>query len=225
MFSRFLKSFRHWVKPHSSIPVLRWTAENTWDLSFRRFAILSIGLLFFGIGESFLIVSNIGNSPWTVLSEGVSTQFDLTIGIATLLISVMVLLLWIPLKERPGFGTLLNILLIALAIDLGIILLPQVESFLFELLYVFIGITLVGIGSALYITCGLGPGPRDGWMTALHRKSGIAVGKVRLIIELTVLASGWLLGGTVGLGTALFALLIGQAVAISFGVVARITRQ
>lgn len=186
---------------------------------------MSIGLLFFGIGESFLIVSNIGNSPWTVLSEGVSTQFDLTIGIATLLISVMVLLLWIPLKERPGFGTLLNILLIALAIDLGIILLPQVESFLFELLYVFIGISLVGIGSALYITCGLGPGPRDGWMTALHRKSGIAVGKVRLIIELTVLASGWLLGGTVGLGTALFALLIGQAVAISFGVVARITRQ
>ena len=225
MFSQYLKSFRQWVKPHSSIPVLPWTAENTWDLSFRRFAILFVGLFLFGIGESFLIVSNIGNSPWTVLSEGFSKQFDLTIGIATLLISVIVLLLWIPLKERPGFGTLLNILLIALAIDLGIILLPQVDSFLFELLYVFIGISLVGIGSALYITCGLGPGPRDGWMTALHRRSGIAVGKVRLIIELTVLASGWLLGGTVGLGTALFALLIGQAVAISFGVVARITRQ
>jgi uncharacterized membrane protein YczE len=135
----------------------------------------------------------------------------------------LVLLLWIPLKERPGFGTLLNIFLIAFAIDLGIAFLPEVETFSYELIYVFVGIGLVGVGSSLYITCGLGPGPRDGWMTALHKKSGVAVGKVRLLIEITVLMTGWLLGGTVGLGTALFALLIGQSVAISFGVVARIT--
>lgn len=225
MFNRYLQLFRHWIKPHSSIPVLPWTARNTWDLSIKRFAILSVGLLLFGVGESFLIVSNIGNSPWTVLSQGVAMQLDLSIGIATLIVSVLVLLLWIPLKERPGFGTILNILLIAFAIDLGIMLLPQVNTYLYEIIYVIVGIGLVGIGSALYITCGLGPGPRDGWMTALHKRTGIAVGRVRLFIELTVLLSGWLLGGTVGLGTALFALLIGQSVAVSFGVVARITRQ
>jgi uncharacterized membrane protein YczE len=223
MFQHYVNLFRQWVKPHSSIPVLPWTAESTWSLSFKRLLILSLGLFLFGIGEAFLIVSDIGNSPWTVLSEGVSKQFDLTIGVATLIISVLVLLLWIPLKERPGFGTLLNIFLIAFAIDLGIAFLPEVETFSYELIYVFVGIGLVGVGSSLYITCGLGPGPRDGWMTALHKKSGVAVGKVRLLIEITVLMTGWLLGGTVGLGTALFALLIGQSVAISFGVVARIT--
>ena len=104
-------------------------------------------------------------------------------------------------------------------------MIPEVDIFFVEFLYVLIGIALVGVGSALYITCGLGPGPRDGWMTSLHRRTGIPVGRVRLLIEVLVLISGWLLGGTVGLGTALFALLIGQSVAISFGVVARITKQ
>ena len=108
MFQHYVNLFRQWVKPHSSIPVLPWTAESTWSLSLKRLLILSFGLFLFGIGEAFLIVSDIGNSPWTVLSEGVSKQFDLTIGVATLIISVLVLLLWIPLKERPGFGTLLG---------------------------------------------------------------------------------------------------------------------
>ena len=225
MFRRTFASLRSWMKPHTTVPVLPWTATNTWDLSFKRFSILAIGLAFFGIGESFLIVSNIGNSPWTVLSEGVSNQLNISIGVATFIVSIGVLLLWIPLQEKPGFGTLLNILLIAAAIDLGLILIPKVELFSLELLYVLIGIALVGIGSALYITCGLGPGPRDGWMTSLHRKTGIPVGRVRFSIEVLVLISGWLLGGTIGLGTALFALLIGQSVAISFGVVARITKQ
>lgn len=213
------------MKPHTTVPTLPWTATNTWDLSMKRFFILSVGLILFGIGESFLIVSNIGNSPWTVLSEGFSNQFSISIGVATFIVSIGVLFLWIPLREKPGFGTLLNILLIAAAIDLGLLLIPEVDIFFVEFFYVLIGIALVGIGSALYITCGLGPGPRDGWMTSLHRKTGIPVGRVRLTIEVLVLISGWLLGGTVGLGTALFALLIGQSVAISFGVVARITKQ
>jgi uncharacterized membrane protein YczE len=225
MIMRKFAGLRSWMKPHTTVPTLPWTATNTWDLSIKRFSILSIGLILFGIGESFLIVSNIGNYPWTVLSEGVSNQFDISIGVATFIVSIGVLLLWVPLREKPGFGTLLNILLIAVAIDLGLLLIPEVDIFFVEFLYVLIGIALVGVGSALYITCGLGPGPRDGWMTSLHRRTGIPVGRVRLLIEVLVLISGWLLGGTVGLGTALFALLIGQSVAISFGVVARITKQ
>ena len=131
--------------------------------------------------------------------------------------------LWIPLKEKPGFGTLANILVIASAIDIGITLFPKPSAVAEQLAYVLLGISLVGFGSALYITCGLGPGPRDGLMTALHHRSGITVGKVRAAIELTVLALGWALGGKIGLGTALFALLIGYSVALSFGVVSRLT--
>jgi uncharacterized membrane protein YczE len=119
----------------------------------------------------------------------------------------------------------MNILVIAFAIDIGIQFLPRNEEFLLDLLYVLIGIFLVGAGSALYITCGLGPGPRDGWMTAVHRKTGIPVGRVRMMIEVSVLIFGVALGGTAGLGTALFALLIGYSVATAFGVVARLTSQ
>jgi len=133
--------------------------------------------------------------------------------------------MWLPLKERPGFGTVMNILIIAAAIDFGLFLFPEPSGFMPRLIYVLIGIAMVGMGSAFYITCGLGPGPRDGWMTALHNRTGVRVGRVRLGIELSVLTLGWFLGGTVGLGTALFALLIGQSVAISFGVVSRLTAQ
>ena len=131
--------------------------------------------------------------------------------------------MWIPLKERPGFGTVMNILIIAGAIDIGLYIFPEPNEFTSRFAYVLAGIAMVGIGSAFYITCGLGPGPRDGWMTALHNRTGIRVGRVRLGIELAVLTLGWILGGTVGLGTALFALLIGHSVAISFGVVSRLT--
>jgi uncharacterized membrane protein YczE len=144
-------------------------------------------------------------------------------GWSTFGISSLVLLLWIPLKEKPGFGTLSNIALIAIAIQAGVTIFPTQDSFLVGILYCLIGIAMVGIGSSLYITCGLGPGPRDGLMTALHNKSGIRIGRVRLGIEGTVLIGGWLLGGTVGLGTLMFATLIGQSIAISLGVVSRIT--
>jgi len=219
------RSLRAFLRPSKTVPVTPWTAISPWSISVRRFAILFVGLLLFGIGDSLLIVSNIGNSPWTVLSQGVSRQLDISIGSATLLVSLFVLALWIPLREKPGFGTLANILIIALAIDLGISLFPKQEHFYLEILYVLLGIAFVGFGSALYITCGLGSGPRDGWMTALHRKTGIPVSRVRLGIEVLVLVTGWALGGVIGLGTALFAALIGSSVAISFGVVARITSQ
>jgi uncharacterized membrane protein YczE len=139
------------------------------------------------------------------------------------MISVAVLLVWIPLRERPGFGTLSNILLIATFIQIGTQIFPLQHSLAMGVLFDLLGIALVGIGSALYITCGLGPGPRDGMMTGLHKSSGIRVGRVRLGIELTVLAIGALMGGTVGVGTLLFALLIGESIAISLGILARLT--
>jgi uncharacterized membrane protein YczE len=186
-------------------------------------AILFFGLAIFGLGDSLLIQGNIGNAPWTVLAEGITLKTNLSIGWATFLVSVFVLLLWIPLKERPGFGTLSNIVLIALFIQIGTLIFPEVNSIAAGVAYDLIGIALVGFGSALYITCGLGPGPRDGAMTGLHHRTGVRVGQVRMAIEVSVLLAGWALGGTVGLGTALFALLIGQSVAVFLGLVARLT--
>jgi uncharacterized membrane protein YczE len=212
-------------KPHKTVPVTPWTANHRWDLNLPRVFILSFGLFIFGIGDSLIIVSDLGNAPWSVLAQGISLRTPLSVGAATFLISGIVLALWIPLREKPGFGTIANIVIIATAIDIGIATIPHPHTFAVQLLYVLSGIFLVGAGSALYITCGLGPGPRDGWMTSLHRRTGIPVGRVRLMIEVSVLICGALLGGRLGLGTALFALLIGYAVASSFGVVARLTQK
>ena len=182
-----------------------------------------MGLTIFGIGEAFLVVTGLGNSPWVVLSEGISVHTVLNIGESTFLVSVLVLLLWIPLKQRPGFGTIANIVVIAAAIEVGLFFIPAVESIFLKYFYVLFGIALVGAGSELYITCGLGTGPRDGLMTGLHYKSGVRVGRVRLGIEVVAASTGALLGGSLGIGTLLFALLIGQSVAISLGVVERLT--
>lgn len=213
------------LRPHKTVPITPWTSSGRWDLSLPRVLILFFGLAIFGLGDSLLIQANIGNAPWTVLAEGVTLKTNLSIGWATFFISVFVLLLWIPLRERPGFGTLSNIVLIATFIQLGTMIFPEVNSVPAGIAYDLIGIALVGFGSALYITCGLGPGPRDGAMTGIHQRTGIRVGRVRMGIEVTVLLAGWSLGGTVGLGTALFALLIGQSVAIFLGLVARLTQK
>lgn len=213
------------LRPHRTVPLTPWTAKHRWEFGFKRFSILGFGLFIFGIGDSLLIVSGLGNAPWSVLAQGISSRTALSVGESTLLISALVMLLWIPLRERPGYGTIANMLIIAAAIDVGIHVIPHTDYFLINLVYVLVGISLVGVGSALYITCGLGPGPRDGTMTAIHKRTGIPVGRVRLGIELSVLTLGYLLGGTLGLGTALFALLIGYSVALSFSVVNRITAQ
>jgi uncharacterized membrane protein YczE len=167
----------------------------------------------------------LGNAPWTVFAQGLTLKTSLSIGEATLVISTFVLLIWIPLREKPGFGTIANIVLIATFIQVGTLIFPKQDSFITGVAFDLIGIAMVGMGSALYITCGLGPGPRDGAMTGIHYRTGIRVGRVRLGIEVVVLIIGWFLGGTVGLGTALFALLIGQSVAISLGIVARLTQK
>ena len=220
-FSSLIKA----LKPHKTVPITPWRANSRWDLSPLRILILFFGLAIFGLGDSLFIQAGIGNAPWTVFAEGLTYKTGMSIGFATFVISVFVLLLWIPLKERPGFGTLSNIVLIATFIELGTHIFPEANSFAVGIVYNFIGISLVGIGSALYITCGLGPGPRDGAMTGLHYRTGVRVGRVRMAIEVTVLAIGFLMGGTVGVGTALFALFIGQSVAISLGILARLTHQ
>ena len=218
-------SFFNFFKPHKTVPVTPWRAEHRWQLSPLRLAILFFGLAIFGLGDSLLVQGDVGNAPWTVFSQGLTYKTGLSIGWATFVISIFVLLIWIPLNEKPGFGTLANIVLIATFIEVGTHIFPKQDSFLSGVAFSLTGIALVGLGSALYITCGLGPGPRDGAMTGLHYKTGVRVGRVRMAIEIVVLAIGWFMGGTVGVGTALFALLIGQSVAISLGIVARLTQR
>ncbi len=223
----FNKAFRL-LKPSRTIPITPWRANTTWGLiaapyAIQRMLVLIFGLMIFGVGEAFLVVTSLGNSSWLVLSEGISLNSNLNIGESTFLVSVVVLLLWIPLRQKPGFGTLANIVVIAASIELGLLIIPTVENIYFKYFYVLFGIALVGIGSALYITCGLGTGPRDGLMTGLHYKTGVRVGRVRLGIEVVALSIGAFLGGSLGIGTALFALLIGQSVAISLGVLGRLT--
>jgi uncharacterized membrane protein YczE len=218
-----MSSLLRFLTPHKTIPQTPWRADHRWQLSPARIAILFFGLAIFGLGDSLLVQGNVGNAPWTVFAQGLSIKTGWALGFSTLVISVCVLLLWIPLREKPGFGTLSNILLIASFIQIGVSIFPLQHSFAMGVLFDLVGIALVGIGSSLYITCGLGPGPRDGAMTGIHQKTGVRVGRVRLGIEVTVLIIGWLMGGTVGVGTLLFALLIGHSIAISLGVVARLT--
>ena len=215
--------FFEFLRPHKTVPRTPWAANSRWDLSPLRIVVLFVGLFIFGLGDSLLIQSDIGNAPWSVLAQGISNRLDITMGWSTFAISALVLLLWIPLRETPGFGTLSNIVVIASAIQVGVSIFPISDSYPLGMMYCLLGISMVGIGSSFYITCGLGPGPRDGLMTAIHNKSGIRIGRVRLGIEGTVLVAGWILGGTVGLGTLMFALLIGQSIAVSLGVVSRIT--
>jgi uncharacterized membrane protein YczE len=176
--------------------------------------ILVIGLWIFGTGDAVIIAAGLGVAPWTVLAQGIGIQFGWTIGQATFFISVIVLFLWIPLKEKPGVGTILNAILIAAAIDVMEPYLPHPEQQIYQFIQVLLGTILVGIGSGFYLTANLGPGPRDGWMTGLQRITNIPIGRVRTTIEIIALLIGWKLGGVFGLGTIIFAILIGPVVAL-----------
>lgn len=221
--SSWLRRFFDFFKPHRHLPHLPWTASHPWDVSIKRLLILVFGLAFFGLGDALIIVSSLGNAPWSVLAQGMAITLDISIGIATIFVGLTVLALWIPLKRKIGIGTLLNIVVISLFIDLGIYLFQKPSQILFQYLFLLLGIILVGLGSALYLTCGLGAGPRDGLMTGLNERTGVRIGRIRLTLEVVVLTLGAVLGGTVGVGTAIFALLIGQSVAIWLGVVSRST--
>ncbi len=224
--TRILNKVGHFLKPARTVPHTSWTARHRWAVTPANFLILFFGLAIFGLGEALLIQSTIGNSPWSVFAQGLSLHTPLTIGESTGLISVTVLLFWWPLKEKPGFGTLANIAVIAIFIQIGVDWIPLIASgFLLQLFYIFIGIGLVGAGSAIYITCGLGPGPRDGLMTSIHKKTGIRISRVRLAIEVTVLIVGKLLGGSLGIGTAMFALFIGNSIATNLNFVTRFSNR
>ena len=198
-----------------TVPAAPWSAAGSrWRARPPTLIVLVAGLWLFGTGEATLVDAGIGNSPWTVLSEGLGEQLGISIGEATLAVSVAILLCWPLLRERPGLGTLANALVIAVALDVMIPLLPTPEAPGLELLQALLGIGVTGIGSGLYLTCNLGPGPRDGLMTGLHRRLDLPVARVRVAIELCAVAGGWALGGTVGAGTVLFALLIGYAVSL-----------
>jgi uncharacterized membrane protein YczE len=205
-----------------AVPRVPWSASHRWRPRPSTLIVLLAGLWLFGTGEALLVASHLGNTPWTVLAQGVSRHSALSIGAATFAISLVVLLAWIPLRERPGFGTIANAVVIAVAIDAMLRVLPQPHAEIGRLAEVLGAIVSIGIGSGLYLTTWLGPGPRDGWMTGLARRTKIPIATVRLSIELTALVAGWLLGGRVGLGTVVFALTIGYAVALSMTVLGRL---
>lgn len=178
----------------------------------RRLAQLFAGLVLYGFSIAVMLEAGLGLEPWGVLNEGVTEQTPLSFGLVVCLIGALVLLLWIPLKQKPGIGTVANVIVIGLAVDATAPIVPDIDGYPLRALFLGLGILLNGIAGGLYIGAGLGPGPRDGLMTGLARRTGWPLRRVRTGIELTVLAVGWLLGGTVGVGTVLYALSIGPIV-------------
>ena len=185
-----------------------------------RYAQLLVGLVFYGFGIALMVRAAIGVSPWDVLSQGVSRVTGLPFGLTTNLIGAAVLLLWIPIRQRPGLGTVLNVIIIGPSAQLGLWLVPEFESLLVRILVFVGGLVLVAIATGLYICANHGPGPRDGLMTGVHRRTGWPIWIVRTAIEVAVLTIGWLLGGNVGLGTLAFALLIGPMVNVTMPLLA-----
>jgi uncharacterized protein len=185
--------------------------------------VLLLGLVMFGFGEASLVNAALGTTPWTVLAQGIARHTPLDVGEATIAVSVVVLVGWIPLRQRPGLGTVLNILVIGLTLDAAIRVLPQPHALGWQLLQVAAGIATIGVGSALYLTANLGPGPRDGWMTGIHRATGLGIATVRTTLEVSALIAGGLLGGDVGVGTFGFAFLVGYALAATLRVLVAVT--
>jgi len=199
------------------------SGPSRWRASPGRLAALVAGLWVFGAGEALLIASALGNSPWTVLAEGAGEQAQISVGTMTVIISGLVLLSWFPLRQRPGLGTVLNAILIGIAIDVTLRVLPDLEPLALRGLALVGGIGLVALGSGVYLACRLGPGPRDGLMTGLHRRTGLSLRVVRTRIELSAVASGFALGGTVGIGTLAFALAIGPLVQAAVGALSTVS--
>ena len=220
-------ALRSILKPAKDVPITWWSSTDPMEPRPKpsTLLILCVGLWIFGTGDAVIVAAGVGNTPWTVLAEGIALMTDRTIGQATFFVSVAVLLLWIPLREKPGIGTILNAILIAVAIEYMLPILPTPEGGFESLLQVIGGIALVGIGSGIYLTANLGPGPRDGWMTGMHRVSGYPIGNVRAAIEISVVVIGWSLGGTIGIGTVIFAVMIGPTVAVCLNIVGVIGRQ
>ena len=210
-----------------NVPIVSWSSDRPLNFKprIKTLFFLVLGLVFFGFGESLLIHSAIGLSPWVVLAEGLAINFNWSIGFAMFASSVGVLLFWIPLRQQPGVGTILNILVIAGTIELSMYLFDfSTDTYFINLIVGSVGVILVGFGSGIYLTANLGPGPRDGLMTGLQRVTKYPIAWVRVCIEVSVVGVGWVLGGTVGVGTLLFAFGIGPAVAFGLHIVAKVNK-
>jgi hypothetical protein len=200
----------------TSVPKLRWSSPKAFTIKppLASVAFLIIGLVVFGLGEALLVTAGVGASPWTVFAEGVTNVTGLSLGFASFAISASVLALWIPLKQTPGMGTILNAIIIALVLEYVLPFLPAFETYVANAMLALVGVLVTGFGGAIYLIANLGPGPRDGLMTGLQAITHQPIALVRMFIELTVVAIGWALDGTLGLGTVFFALGIGPAMAI-----------
>jgi|TARA_X000000368_G_scaffold84442_1_gene63949 hypothetical protein len=198
------------------IPSVFWSSKKPLNLrpKISSLFFLCLGLVIFGFGEGLLIVSYSGASPWSVLAQGISLNVNLSIGLITFIISITVLIFWIPLKQNPGIGTILNAFIIAIMIDLCIKFIPTPENYYYQIIVGIIAVLTVGLGGGIYLVANLGAGPRDGLMVGLQKKTNLPIAAVRGFLEITVVSIGWYLGGTVGPGTLIFAFGIGPAVAL-----------
>ena len=203
------------------IPDLSWSSNDPFNFKpkFNTFSYLVLGLILFGLGETLLITANQGVSPWTVLAQGLSFQFNLSIGVTTFIVSIIVLFFWYPLKQKPGLGTLLNVILISIVIDLSTPILPYPKTLFYQILQSVIAVLIVGIGSGFYLTANLGPGPRDGLMTGLQKLTDKPIALIRTILEVSAVLIGFYFGGVVGIGTLIFAFGIGPAVSLGIFIV------
>jgi len=206
-----------------NVPKVSWSSDKPLNIKpkITTFFFLCFGLTLFGLGEGLLIVSAVGASPWSVLAQGIYLNVGFSIGIITILISVGALIFWIPLNQKPGIGTILNAIIIGLMIDVCIKFVPTPENYISQLSLALIAVLTVGMGGGIYLVANLGSGPRDGLMIGLQKKTNLPIAAVRVFLEITVMSIGWYLGGTVGVGTLLFAFGIGPAVALGLYIVGK----
>ena len=210
-----------------SVPKTKWSSDIPLNFSPKPLTVLvlCIGLFLFGLGESLIITASVGMSPWTVLAEGLSITTGLSIGALTFLISLGVLLLWIPLKQKAGIGTILNVIIIAAVIEWSLPFLPHPENYVMKIIQAVSGTIIVGFASGIYLISNLGPGPRDGLMTGFQRVTSLPIAWVRIFLELTVITVGWTLGGTIGIATIIFAFGVGPAVSLGLYSIAEVSNK
>ena len=208
------------------IPVVSWSSYDALNFKpkFITLLYLILGLILFGLGETLLITANAGVSPWTVLAQGISIRTGYSIGLTTFFVSIGVLCLWIPLRQKPGMGTILNTIIVSVVMDVSLPYLPAPETILLQTLQIISAVVIVGLGSGFYLIANLGPGSRDGLMTGLQRMTNKPIFLIRAIIEISVVIVGWYLGGVVGIGTIVFALAIGPFVSAGLFSVSRIIK-
>ena len=204
------------------MPETRWSSHSFWRLQPGTFIVLLLGLVIFGVGEGLLVQSDLGATPWTVFALGLAHQTGWSIGVATMLTSAVVMLGWIPLRQRIGLGSIANALVFPFVLNLTVDCVPAPTALLPRIGLMMGGLVLFALGASLYLTCHCGPGPRDGLMTGLQRRTGWPVAWIRSSLEFFAMATGWLMGGHVGMGTLIFVLVVGYEVAMFFSLWRRV---